>query len=132
MQNTPMGCGSHLSTILGTFTNDPKSRSENNSLKCSDLGPEESDKCFLVARTPASRSIRLIGRGSCLRLVNWARAWVGVGHRSWAVGPISRRAVLCHVFQALGLVGSIRIRTQLDPVADANRPRGPGPIRTNV
>jgi hypothetical protein len=55
MQNTPTGCGSHLPTILRTLNKSQKSRSENNLLKCSDLGPEESKRFLLPARMPARR-----------------------------------------------------------------------------
>jgi len=40
------------STILRIFKNHPKLKSENNSCKCSDLGPPESI-FFMPARTPA-------------------------------------------------------------------------------
>jgi hypothetical protein len=46
MQNTPAGCGSHLPTILRTFENEPKSRSVNNFLECSDLDPNSRTKIF--------------------------------------------------------------------------------------
>ena len=46
MQSTPMGCGSHLPTILRTFKNQPKSRSENTCLKCSDLGTHRVENTF--------------------------------------------------------------------------------------
>ena len=46
MQNTPAGCGSHLPSILRTFKNDPKSRSVNNFLECSDLDPNSGKDLF--------------------------------------------------------------------------------------
>jgi hypothetical protein len=39
MLNTPMGCGSHLRTILRTFTNHSTSRSANIFFEYLDLGP---------------------------------------------------------------------------------------------
>jgi hypothetical protein len=46
VQHTPTGCDGHLRTILRTFTNDPKSRSVNNSVKCSDLDPNSRKDLF--------------------------------------------------------------------------------------
>jgi hypothetical protein len=45
-QNTPTGCGSHLPSILRPFKNDPKSRSVNNFLECTDLDPNSRKDLF--------------------------------------------------------------------------------------
>jgi hypothetical protein len=66
MQNTPTGRGSHLPTILTTSENHPKSRSVNNSFKCSDLDPHSRKDAFWqpdrrLALFPIGYDLILIG-----------------------------------------------------------------------
>jgi hypothetical protein len=61
MQNTPTAYGSDLFTILRTLKNQSKSRSVNNSLECSDLGPEGSKRLISPARAPPRKRLSSTG-----------------------------------------------------------------------
>ena len=66
MENTPTGCGSDLPSILRTFKNDPKSRSVNNFLECSDVDPN-SRKQTQCGRQLAHEGLVKFGSGCPLR-----------------------------------------------------------------